>query len=235
MVSGPRYEPIAEDALLLRFGDTIDAEVNRRVLAATAQLARALPSVECVPAYASVLLRFDPAAWPDEGAATPHARLETVVARILGTAHDRDETGRECVIPVCYGGRFGPDLAAVAAHAHLGEDELQARHAAGSYRVAMIGFAPGFPYLLGMDPRLAMPRRADPRTCVPAGSVAIGGGQTGIYPAALPGGWQIIGRTPCRLFDMRDDPPSRLAPGDRVRFEAIDADRYDALVHGGSA
>ena len=109
------------------------------------------------------------------------------------------------------------------------EAEVIARHVAGRYRVAMLGFAPGFPYLLGLDPRLTVPRRADPRARVPAGSVAIGGMQTGIYPEALPGGWQLIGRTPLGLFDMRATPPSQLQPGDRVRFEAIDTARFDEL------
>ena len=101
---------------------------------------------------------------------------------------------------------------------------------ADEYRVAMLGFAPGFPHLLGLDPALHMPRRAQPRLRVPAGSVAIGGAQTGIYPRELPGGWQLIGRTPLRLFDAQLDPPSLLAPGDRVRFRTIDADEFDTLL-----
>jgi KipI family sensor histidine kinase inhibitor len=126
-------------------------------------------------------------------------------------------------IPVCYGGDFGPDLDALASHAKLTAADVIARHTAATYTVAMLGFAPGFPYLFGLDPALEMPRRASPRTRVPAGSVAIGGAQTGIYPSELPGGWQLIGRTPLALFDAQRDPPSLLMPGDRVRFVAIDA------------
>ncbi len=122
-----------------------------------------------------------------------------------------------------YGGEAGPDLADVAARAGIGADEAAARHAAGGYTVAMLGFAPGFPYLLGLDPSLATPRHATPRTRVEAGSVGIGGAQTGIYPASGPGGWRIIGRTPLRLFDAMRDPPTLLRAGDRVRFVAIDA------------
>lgn len=133
-------------------------------------------------------------------------------------------------IPVCYGGEYGPDLDALAEHARLSRDEVIGRHVAAGYTVAMLGFAPGFPYLLGLDPALHVPRRADPRTRVPAGSVAIGGAQTGIYPRELPGGWNLIGRTPLVLFDPDRDPPCLLAPGDRVRFCAISAEEFAALA-----
>lgn len=229
MITPLRDEALAEDALLLHFGDSIDEATSARVLAAAAAVAQQLPSLECVPAYASLLLRFEPAAWRGNAGDTPHARVRAAVAEVLAAADVADMPARELVIPVLYGGAHGPDLEAVARHTGLGEAEVIARHAAGRYRVAMLGFAPGFPYLLGLDPRLAVPRRADPRARVPAGSVAIGGMQTGVYPDALPGGWQLIGRTPLGLFDMRATPPSRLQPGDRVRFEAIDTARFDEL------
>ncbi|MGA0588188.1 5-oxoprolinase subunit PxpB [Dyella sp. KRB-257] len=229
MIAPIRDEALAEDALLLHFGGTIDEATSARVLAAATAIARQLPSLECVPACASLLLRFEPSAWCGGAGDTPHARVSAAVTEVLAATDVADAPARELVIPVLYGGANGPDLGAVARHAGLGEAEVIARHAAGRYRVAMLGFAPGFPYLLGLDPRLAVPRRADPRARVPAGSVAIGGAQTGIYPDALPGGWQLIGRTPLGLFDMRATPPSRLRPGDRVRFEAIDAARFDAL------
>ncbi|MDE2247541.1 MAG: 5-oxoprolinase subunit PxpB [Pseudomonadota bacterium] len=220
-----QFEAIAEDALLLRFGERIDSAVNARVQAACARLRQALPQLECVPAYASVLLRFDPLAG-GELAKNPR---ETVLALLAGDAPVSAPT-REHVIPVCYGGRHGPDLDEVAGHCGLGSAEVIARHAGAAYRVAMIGFAPGFPYLLGLDPALAMPRRRDPRQRVAAGSVAIGGSQTGIYPEPLPGGWQLIGRTPLRLFDAGAAPPSRLAAGDHVRFRAIDEDEFAQLA-----
>lgn len=229
MIAPLRDEALAEDALLLHFGDTIDEATSARVLAAAAAIARHLPSLECVPAYASLLLRFEPPAWRGDAGDTPHARVRAAVADVLAAADVAHATAREVVIPVLYGGAHGPDLGAMARHAGLAEAEVIARHVAGHYRVAMLGFAPGFPYLLGLDPRLAVPRRADPRARVPAGSVAIGGAQTGIYPESLPGGWQLIGRTPLTMFDMRATPPSRLQPGDQVRFEVIDAARFDAL------
>jgi KipI family sensor histidine kinase inhibitor len=129
-----------------------------------------------------------------------------------------DPSSREVRIPVQYGGAAGPDLDAVAAHTGLAPARIVELHAAASYTVFFLGFLPGFAYLGGMDARLATPRRAQPRLEVPAGSVAIGGSQTGVYPLAAPGGWQIIGATALKLFDLQQDPPALLRPGDRVRF-----------------
>ena len=224
-----RCEPLAEDALLLHVGEGIDPGTSDQVLAATAVLARALAGVECVPAYASVLLRFDAGAWRTSGGPAPHRAVRDAAMAALAAPGATAPVPREVTVPVCYGGDAGPDLDHVARLTGLEAGEVIARHAAGRYRVAMLGFAPGFPYLLGLDPALAVPRRADPRIRVPAGSVAIGGAQTGIYPDALPGGWQLIGRTPLRLFDPAADQPAALRPGDRVRFAPIDAARFDAL------
>ena len=223
-------EALAEDALLLRFGNAIESALNARVHAAAQRLRRALPGVECVPAYASLLLRFDPCNWPAADGRGAHQRLSEAVTTALQNEAAQAETPREVEIPVWYGDEAGPDLKEVAALCKLSADEVVARHCAGEYRVAMLGFAPGFPYLLGLDPALAVPRRADPRLKVPAGSVAIGGSQTGIYPGELPGGWQLIGRTPLRLFDAHAAAPSLLQAGDRVRFRAIDGGAYRELL-----
>lgn len=214
--SGPSVEVMAEGALLLRFGDTIDSAVNARVHAAALRLRLALPEAECTAAYASLLLRFEPRDWNAQGRIALERRVREA---LLGEAPAQDGA-RQVEIPVHYGGEHGPDLAAVAALTRLAPEEVVARHCAAEYRVAMLGFAPGFAYLLGMDPALAVPRRADPRQRVPAGSVAIGGAQTGVYPDELPGGWQLIGRTPLRLFDPLAAEPALLRPGDRVRFRA---------------
>lgn len=128
--------------------------------------------------------------------------------------------GRLHRVAVHYGGRWGPDLAALAESAGLSQDEWIARHAAAEYRVAFLGFQPGFPYLTGLPDALRAPRRADPRIRVPAGSVAIGGVYTGIYPQAGPGGWQLVGQTEITLFDAQRASPALFRPGDRVRFEA---------------
>lgn len=229
----PSIEALSEDAWLLRFGETIDVALNARVHAVARRLQAALPGIECVPAYASLLLRFDPLQWIDIHAASPHQRLQDAVLASLEDTTASVEDAPLVTIPVLYGGEYGPDLHDVAAHAGIAPDEVIARHTAADYRVAMLGFAPGFPYLLGLDPTLAMPRRADPRLNVAAGSVAIGGMQTGIYPQALPGGWQLIGRTPVALFSLASKPPSLLRPGDRVRFRAIDASEYGRLAGTG--
>src|SRR5574337_255554 len=167
--------------------------------------------------------------WPDADSADPHQALERVVRAALDAGEAPPRPPRDQEIPVCYGGVHGPDLAEVAQRLDLPIEDIVVRHVAADYRVAMIGFAPGFPYLLGLDPALTMPRRADPRQRVPAGSVAIGGAQTGIYPAELPGGWQLIGRTPRRLFDVARTPPSLLAAGDRVRFRSISEEEFRRL------
>jgi len=230
-----QIEALAEDAWLLRFGDTIDADVNNRVHAAAARLRANLVNVECIPAYASLLLRFDVTHWLDDDGRFCAERLQHVIAAAWNASSSAETATREVIIPVWYGGDAGADLPEVAAHARMSADEVVARHVAAIYRVAMLGFAPGFPYLLGLDPALAMPRRSNPRTSVPAGSVAIGGQQTGIYPQALPGGWQLIGRTPVRLFDLAVASPSLLQPGDHVRFRAIDEREYGRLADDASA
>ena len=150
----------------------------------------------------------------------------------LAQAPDSDTAageGRLVEIPVCYGGTFGPDLPFVAEHAGLTEKEVIELHAGREYRIYMLGFLPGFPYLGGLDERLFTPRLAAPRTAIPAGSVGIGGEQTGVYPIASPGGWQLIGRTPLKLFDPS---AGRLpyAAGDRIRFCPITQDEFDAIA-----
>jgi inhibitor of KinA len=234
-------EPISEDTLLLRFGSSLAPAINAQVHAVARAIRKAnLPGVlDVAPAYATLLLRVDPLAWLDDGSGHPLERIAAAIATAIpgtGPGHEqatpasRNDSAHFVEIPVCYGGENGPDLDAVAKHTGLSCDDVIARHAAAEYHVAMLGFAPGFPYLLGLDPALQAPRRADPRTRVPAGSVAIGGAQTGIYPRELPGGWHLIGRTPRVLFDPAREPPALLAPGNRVRFRAIDADEFARLT-----
>jgi KipI family sensor histidine kinase inhibitor len=229
-------ERLGDAALLLRFGDGIDAAVNRRVHAWAAALSTQSPDwlTELTPAYASLALHVDVARIDRTGSFEGDpldAAIASVAARLRqplpGAAGDH---ARTLAIPVRYGGDQGPDLAALAAHAGIAIEDVVARHTAADYTVAMLGFAPGFPYLFGLDATLAMPRLSSPRTHVAAGSVGIGGAQTGIYPQAGPGGWRLIGRTPLRLFDPQRNPPSLLQAGDRVRFVAIDADTFAAMA-----
>ena len=219
-------ELLGESALLIQLGERIEGKLNARAIALAEALRSArLPGVlDVAPAYASVCVRYAPAQ------VDAHERLLSALPALLETATPALAETRALVeIPVCYGGEFGPDLDAVAQRAQLDLRNVVARHSAAEYRVAMLGFAPGFPYLLGLDGALHTPRRASPRTRVPAGSIAIGGAQTGIYPRELPGGWNLIGRTPLQLFDVGRDPPALLAPGTRVRFRAIDASEFAAL------
>ncbi len=235
-------EWLGDHALLLRLGTDIDVELNARTHALADVLREAdLPGiVDIVPAYASVAVHYDPLAWSEpESAAAPGEclarRLQALAPAAAARRAGKQTNAADGVvdIPVCYGGEHGPDLGDVAHLVRLAEAEVITRHTRGDYRVAMLGFAPGFPYLLGLDPALHAPRRANPRTRVPAGAVAIGGAQTGIYPRELPGGWQIIGRTPLTLFDAGRDPPALLAPGLRVRFRAIDAGEFARIrTHG---
>jgi KipI family sensor histidine kinase inhibitor len=222
----PTIEPLGECAVLVRFGDRIEQAINARVhqAARAVEEARLAGVIDIVPAYASLAVQYEPRAWRGTGDAgeLPWRRISARIEGLLDACADAPTgTPRRIDIAVRYGGADGPDLDAVAAHAGLYPDEVVARHAAGDYRVAMLGFAPGFAYLLGLDPALHMPRRADPRIRVPAGSIAIGGAQTGIYPRDLPGGWQLIGRTDEVLFNVAHRPPNRLAPGDRVRFVPV--------------
>ena len=226
-------EPLGESVLLLRFGDSIDAALNARVHAAADTLRRVeLPGLlDLVPAYATLALHYDTAFWVGRNGDTAWQHLAGALRAVFAAPLQADTgAARQIEIPVCYGGDFGPDLAAVAHHSGLEPEQVIARHAAADYRVAMLGFAPGFAYLLGLDSVLEVPRRADPRTRVPRGSVAIGGMQTGIYPADLPGGWQLIGRTPLALFDAGAESPCLLAPGDQVRLRAVDAAEFDVLA-----
>ena len=219
-----RLTPLGDRAVLVRLGHAIDDATRRRVLAACARLERQpIPGVtEWVPAFATVAVQYDPTL---ASYAQMAARLETALVTL-------DEVplpaAREVEIPVCYGGEYGPDLETVARLHALTPDDVVRRHTGAEYVVHMIGFAPGFPYLGGLPDELATPRRAEPRTVVPAASVGIGGSQTGVYPIASPGGWQLIGRTPLKLFVAERQPASLLAAGDRVRFRAITPDELRA-------
>jgi inhibitor of KinA len=223
-----RFFPQGEGGLVVELGDAIDPAVNARVHGlARAVLAALGPRVvEVVPTYRSLLVVFDPLA-------LARAELEREVERLEDRRAPSDEAavaGRLVELPVRYGGEHGPDLAAVAARAGLSEAEVVTLHAAPEYLVHMVGFTPGFPYLGGLDPRLATPRLATPRGEVPAGSVAIGGAQTGVYPVPSPGGWRLVGQTPLRLFDPARSEPFLVAPGDRVRFVPVDAAAFARLA-----
>ena len=229
--SSPRIFPLGDTAAVVDFGGGISAATLRRVQALHNQLeASALPGFrEAVPAYVTLTVYYDPRqlgpAPYEQVAAWLRACLAASAAQPAAAAPP--ET---IEIPVCYGGEYGPDLAAVAAHTGLAAREVIARHAAPTYLVHLLGFLPGFPYLGGLDARLATPRRASPRALVPAGAVGIAGAQTGIYPLASPGGWQLIGRTPLPLFNPAWPQPTRLRAGQQLRFVPISAAEFHQLA-----
>lgn len=219
-----RVLPLGDRALLIEAGTGSPTEIRGRVHDLSAQLiAAALEGVtDIVPGMATVGVHYDPARVSRELGELPHSALTRAVERSLAEAATvRAPAGRRVEIPVCYDPTVAPDLLDVARHAGLTPEEAVGLHAEGTYVVHMIGFLPGFPYLDGLDPRLTIRRRATPRTKVPAGSVAIGGQYTGIYPLESPGGWQVIGRTSARLFDAEQNPPALLRPGDEVRFRRV--------------
>lgn len=228
----PRILPAGDAALVVEFGSIVDEVLNERVLALDLALAEDMPPgvVETVPTYRSLMVVYDPEA----------TDLLSLRARLLRLASAPPDAAappapRRFVVPVVYGGEEGEDLAAVAAATGLGQDEFVRRHSAAEYRVHMIGFLPGFAYLGGLDPALHLPRRPEPRPRVPAGSVGIGGTQTGVYSVACPSGWHMLGRTPVRVFDPQRREPFLFAPGDRVRFRPVPADAWDPLVRRAAA
>ena len=216
---GPRILPVGEAAFTVEFGDRLDEELGRQAHALDAALsARPFPGlVETVPTYRSLLVTYDPLV-ADEAAV--RAALNSALAeREVGAFPEE----RLVEIPVHYGGESGPDLEDVAAHCGLTPEQVTRLYTEPTYRVAMLGFAPGFAYLFGLPPRLATPRLPTPRLRVEPGSVGIAGPQTGVYALPTPGGWRIIGRTSMPLFDPNREEPFALRAGDRVRFVAMDA------------
>jgi inhibitor of KinA len=215
----PRVVPFGDLAFLAILGDGVDPELNRRVhgLAARIRAARrttpgwGMP----VPGYATVLAPFDPTQLEPDRAA---ADLEGWLHAALAGDPPEDPEMLVVEIPVRYGGEGGPDLPEVAERLGLTEAQVAEAHAAPSYRVYLLGVTPGFAYMGPLPEKLALPRRPEPRPRVPAGSVAIAGRQTAVYPFSTPGGWHLIGRTPAHLWDLRQEPPAILRSGERVRF-----------------
>lgn len=215
----PRILAAGDSAIVIELGSEIDPAINSQVfvLAKLIQAAEMPAVVELVPTYRSLLVSYDPLVSKHDDLVDQLAviidRLEAAVESASGV--------RIIELPVVYGGEDGPDLDSVADNAGLTMQQVIDIHAGVDYRVYMIGFAPGFPYLGGLDERIATPRLKTPRISVPAGSVGIAESQTGVYPNASPGGWQLIGRTAAKLFDVANDAPSLITPGSKVRFVPV--------------
>ncbi len=219
-----RFLDAGDSAVVVEFGDGIDAAINARVLALDARLQSATLAgvVETVPTYRSLMVQVDPFAFDRAG-------FEAWVIAVLPALADATIAAKRWRVPVVYGGAFGIDLDDVAARHSLTPAQVIERHAAAVYRVYMIGFMPGFTYLGGLDPTIATPRRLDPRTKTPAGSVSIGGIQALVAGQEMPSGWHLLGRTPAITFMARRNPPVLFAPGDEITFEPIGADKWPAL------
>ena len=211
-----RIRMAGDSAVTVDFGNVIDPDVNARVLSvATKVRSMGLEGVrDVVPSYSSVTIYIDPLC-------TAVDRLWGALEAALVSPLSGCGPSREILVPVFYGGSEGPDLDEVAGFANCSTEQVIRLHTAPLYRVYMLGFLPGFPYLGPVDSRIAMPRRSSPRLAVPAGSVGVAGPQTGIYPAVAPGGWRLIGRTLMEVFNSGLEPPCLFRPGDFVRFEAV--------------
>jgi len=225
----PRVRAAGEAALVIEYGDTIDPARVAQVQALdraieAARLDGCLPGIiETVPTFRSVAILLDPLV-------TTPAEVADAVLRLVPCAEDPvTRSGREWCLPVHYGGEHGPDLASLASTAGLDEAEAIRRHCDGVVDVFMLGFLPGFAFMGTTDPSLQQPRRSEPRVHVPAGSVALAMQLTAVYPWESPGGWHLIGHCPVALFDASARSPTLLAPGDRVRFRAIDIDEHAHL------
>ncbi|WP_134683843.1 5-oxoprolinase subunit PxpB [Brevibacillus migulae] len=235
--------PLGDAAATIEFARRIDPAAHEQVRALVRHLeeCRFPGMIEYVPSFSSVTVFYDPREvkrqWQtdENGEARTAFQLvsEWLMRAVAAPAEAKRQAPRIVEVPVCYGGEYGPDLGYVAESHGLTEKEVIQIHSAAAYTVYMIGFAPGFPYLGGMSERIATPRRSNPRLTIPAGSVGIGGQQTGIYPIETPGGWQVIGRTPVRLFQPEKHPPSLLMAGDVIRFIPITPEEYQAYEEEG--
>lgn len=223
----PKFLSSGESCLVVEFADEVNMGANASVQALRRLVSARLSGRvirECVPTYRSLSINFDPLLIKWEA-------LVGVVKDLLTQSSASAVADREIVeLPVCYGGEYGPDLENVAAHTKLSVEEVIARHTSRPYYCYMLGFTPGYPYLGGMDESLAVPRLANPRTHIPMGTVAIAGMQTGVYPIASPGGWQLLGRTPLRLFDPESNPATLIEAGAWVRFVSIPEEEYLSII-----
>ncbi len=231
--AGPQLLAMGDRALVVEYGRALNAITNARVRAcAEYLLAHPLPGMtDVVPAYAALTVYFDPLrVVADHRTLDPMGAMREALLRAIAKAPESPKHKvRTVEIPVCYGGEFGEDLDDVARRCEMTPEEVIKRHAKPLYEVHMLGFVPGFAYLGGLDRSIATARRDSPRKRIPAGSVGIGGEQTGVYPFATPGGWNLIGRTPLVLFRIDADPPVLMEPGDRVRFVPVSREAFDKL------
>lgn len=221
-----KYLPCGETAITIEFGNEISKEINAKIRKTILEIEkqRIEGIVEIVPTYRSILLQYDPLRWTFSDMTD---RLKQLNIEESGSESD---TVTLIEIPTLYGGEYGPDIDFVSEHTKLPKEEVIKRHTSVDYLVYMLGFIPGFTYLGGMDETLATPRLQTPRLQIQPGSVGIAGKQTGIYPSLSPGGWQIIGRTPLKLYDAAKNPPVFIQAGDYIRYRSITPEEYQTIA-----
>ena len=230
MIDYPHISPSGDSAVTVVFGNEIDDRSNRYVYALKRILESesSLSILSIIPSYCSLLVVYD---------LNKHGQREIAdyIESKLSTVYKSSikKVKKEIVeIPTVYGGEYGPDLDYVAEHVGITRDEVIKIHSSVSYKVYMIGFSPGFPYLGGMEKKISCPRLQKPRLRIPKGSVGIAGDQTGVYPSESPGGWRLIGRTPKTLFDVNCQPPVIILPGSYVKFIPINSDEFNSMAQG---
>lgn len=221
-----QYHPLGDSAIVIQLGNEISESTQQHISSICSFLEDYSFEgfVEYVPAFTTITIFYDPLV-------TDYETVQSLLVEMLQEIMEGIEENEAPIveIPVLYGGTQGPDLSYVAVHAGISEAEVIILHTAGEYLVYMIGFAPGFPYLGGLNEKIAVPRKEIPRGKIAAGAVGIAGTQTGIYPIETPGGWQIIGQTPLKLFDVERQPPALLRAGNKLRFVAISAAEFEKI------
>lgn len=220
-----KFLPAGDSALVMEFGDTIEKEINANIATVVENLKKEKVDgvVDILPTYRSILINYDPVK------ITFNELVDILNNLKTGGSGNVSEYVRLVEIPTLYGGEYGPDIAFVAEHANMSEDEVIKIHSGTDYLVYMMGFMPGFTYLGGLDERIATPRLKSPRLKIEPGSVGIASNQTGMYPLESPGGWQLIGRTPVKLFDETVNPPVFIQAGDYIRYVPITEDEYNKI------
>ena len=220
-----KLKPVGDTALLAEFGNEISVDINEKVHALFSALSSACVDgiSEMIPTYSSLTVIYDPTV-------LKYSELCSILTSLENNDSVENRTSSLFTVPVCYGGDLGPDLSDVSTLTGLSEDEVIKIHTSVSYRIYMLGFLPGFAYLGGLDESIACPRLTSPRTLIPAGSVGIGGKQTGVYPVASPGGWRLIGTTPLKLYDPSRSDPIVYRAGDYIRFASVSKHEFDLIA-----